>query len=337
MDPHNFQRVSCAICRQNHSLKNISVVQSDQIDFTLLTNPCLPDNLQPSAYNFKAYDRAILYYKGLHDKNEKGDIDICKSCRHELIDQRRQPLDSLANFQWSAQELLPESVRTAIESATMFDMMMVARLRATRLTHLYSSKKDSPLFGSNPDLSQKYSCGNVAILPQDSVSLRTVVPPNLGEIQQAMAALFVGGRERPTLANIKRLSPVLVSKQCIRTIIQFLLTENSWYRMSGLTYSKQNMDDLFAHEEGDVDESVPRGVDLCYLPPEHGDMVENGTAGYTDRYKYTEEQNSDTDQIVMEAVGYVAGDDFTESYHHMKATALAWCLDHKKSISNMRA
>jgi hypothetical protein len=87
MDPHNFQCVSCTICRQNHSPKHISVVQSDQIDFTVLTITYLPDILHPSAYNLEAYDQAILSYKGLHDKNEKGDINICKSCRHELIDQ----------------------------------------------------------------------------------------------------------------------------------------------------------------------------------------------------------------------------------------------------------
>jgi hypothetical protein len=37
--------------------------------------------------------------------------------------------------------------------------------------------------------------------------------------------------------------------------------------------------------------------------------------------------------MVMEAVGYIAGETGSFNYEKMKATALAWCLDKKKYIS----
>ena len=76
----------------------------------------------------------------------------------------KQPLDSLANFQYYGHEALPDDdVHAAFKHATTFDVMMVARARATRITHLYSSKVDGHLAGMDPEISQSYNKGNVAI------------------------------------------------------------------------------------------------------------------------------------------------------------------------------
>jgi len=86
-------------------------------------------------------------------------------------------------------------VKCAIDEASMFDIMMVSKLRATRITHLYSSKEGSSLYGTDPMLSQRYSRGNVAVLPQDTASVQDMLPPDRSEIHEAMCTLFVGSRE----------------------------------------------------------------------------------------------------------------------------------------------
>ena len=90
--------------------------------------------------------------------------------------------------------------------------MMVARARATRITHLYSSKTEGPMAGSDPEISWSYNKGNVVILPQESVELQDTLPPPFDDIQKAMCAVFVGSKTKPTIDNIKKLGPVLVSK-----------------------------------------------------------------------------------------------------------------------------
>ncbi|EGN96691.1 hypothetical protein SERLA73DRAFT_75563 [Serpula lacrymans var. lacrymans S7.3] len=66
-------------------------------------------------------------------------------------------------------------------------------------------------------MSQKYIKGNVAVMPQESVQLRQVLPPSRHEISDAMCALFVGWKVKPTRENVASLKPVLVSKQRVQT------------------------------------------------------------------------------------------------------------------------
>lgn len=328
MDLKKFTQMSCAVCGQRRCAKDIKVVASDEVNLKLLQNPYLPEKCLPTNYDIQVYEGAILWYKGLHDCARRGDLDMCVSCRHELVALGRQPLDSLANFQYYGHEALSNEVREAFNHATTFDIMMVARARATRITHLYSSKTEGPMAGSDPEISQLYNKGNVAILPQESVELRNALPPPFDDVQKAMCAVFVGSKVKPTIDNIKKLSPVLVSKSRIRTMIDFLLTENDSYLSAGLKYSQDNMDDLFVSSASGDNESVPRAVELCHLPPEVNDPVEVGTSGYTDRYVH--DDTLDPEDIVMDSVAYTDGDDTPKSYHHMKATALAWCLARKK-------
>jgi hypothetical protein len=86
----------------------------------------LPSKCLPTNYNIKAYDGAILWYKGLHDPVQQGDLDMCISCHHELVTFCKQPLDSLANFQYYGHEALPVEIQNAFDQATTFNIMMVA-------------------------------------------------------------------------------------------------------------------------------------------------------------------------------------------------------------------
>jgi hypothetical protein len=60
-------------------------------------------------------------------------------------------------------EGLPTAVDEAFRKASMFNLMLVARARATRVTYLLSDKLQVP--GDIHRVSQGYVKGNVAILP----------------------------------------------------------------------------------------------------------------------------------------------------------------------------
>jgi len=184
MDLKNFTQMSCAVCGQRHCAKDIKLVAPNEVNLKLLQNPYLPEKCLPTNYDLQVYDGVILWYKGLHNCACRGDLDMCVLCRHELVALGRQPLDSLANFQYYGHEALSDEVREAFSYATTFNIMMVAHARATRITHLYSSKTEGPMAGSDPEISWSYNKGNVVILPQESVELQDTLPPPFDDIQK---------------------------------------------------------------------------------------------------------------------------------------------------------
>ncbi|KAJ7119793.1 hypothetical protein C8R44DRAFT_544496, partial [Mycena epipterygia] len=211
---------------------------------------------------------------------------------------------------------------------------MICHSRATRITHLYSRNRTSPLFGTDPSVSQRFNRGNVAIIPQDVAALRPLLPPPRHEIQDAMCALFVGTDVIPTRANIAKLSPILVSRNRVATLLDFLLANNPYYK-EAVEFSQTNLDDLLDPADEEAGEGVPRGVELCCLPHESG--LTAATEGYAQRGVPAGEPLETPDvqaevDIIMEAVGYTAGDRSPLDYQNMKAAALAWCLDKKKFI-----
>lgn len=330
MDLDNWVMKPCAVCSQRTPKRELSVLNHEDVDFRLLQNPHLPNETLPTTYNLLVYEYAILNPNALHDRENLGALDVCRSCETELVDRNRQPKNALANWHYSGFDEIPIAVQKAFKDSSMFDLMMVARCRSTRITQLYSNKKGSPNYQGDASESQRYDRGNVSIIPQDSVTLRPMLPPDDDEIRTTMAALFTGSRDRPTAENISKFSPVLVSKTRIKIILDFLLSKNMWYRNSGTVFSADNYDNLFGPDDKDKDEAVPRAVDLCWLPPEASKIKEGGTADYTDRNEFNRD-DSDSD-VVMEAVGYTAGDRTPQNYRVMKASALAWCLARKKFI-----
>src|SRR5262245_16054420 len=123
-------------------------VDHTKIDFTLLQNPHLPAETLPTTYNLEAYSNAILYHKGLHSKSALGPIDLCTKCKNSLVDRKKQPLDSLANFQYYAHNELPVDVKNCFENASVYDLMLVSRSRIMRITHLFSGKRDCTAGGN---------------------------------------------------------------------------------------------------------------------------------------------------------------------------------------------
>ncbi|KAJ7286216.1 hypothetical protein C8J57DRAFT_1050451, partial [Mycena rebaudengoi] len=340
LNPRVWLPVPCAVCAQVTRKLDILVCDPKDINLSLLRNEHLPIECLPTTYNLEAYESAILYHPALSIKDRAAPFNACNSCV-QALSKGKQPLDSIANFQYYARDELPSAVRLAFAQATAFDLMMVGRSRATRITHLFSRNPKSVLYGTADITSQRYSQGNVAIFAQDVPTVRTLLPPDISEIREAMCALFVGSTAVPSRENIKKLSPVLVSKNRVATLIDFLLSKNEAYMTASVEYSADNMDALFASADQGQDVAVPTGIELACLPEPESSA---GTSSYTDRGDMNAAPSTappatfdnlavPRDQLVMEAVGYMAGDTTAVDYQKMKATALAWCLDKKKYIS----
>ena len=82
-----------------------------------------------------------------------------------------------------------------------------------------------------------------------------------------------GGDVVPTRDNIKKLLPMMVTKHNVFEMINFLLTNNSWYRASGVTFNPDNLAVLYTKQsEGDEGSpcsetfGIPAAIDLCCLP-----------------------------------------------------------------------
>ena len=100
---------------------DILVVPPDNIDFSLLQNRFLPVETLPTMYNIDAYNGAILYPLALHNVQAQDTVDMCQLCYHSLVIRKKQPVDSLANFQYYVIAELPAKTKGVFESASMFD------------------------------------------------------------------------------------------------------------------------------------------------------------------------------------------------------------------------
>ena len=83
------------------------------------------------------------------------------------------PVDALANNQYYAHECLPNDAWLAFDSVALFDIMLVARARATQVTHMMT---DKPSLSCWLGGTWGFVKGNVVVLPQDTVHHQSVIP-----------------------------------------------------------------------------------------------------------------------------------------------------------------
>ncbi|KAG1784390.1 uncharacterized protein HD556DRAFT_1435457 [Suillus plorans] len=301
MSPESLKRGCCAVCAHNVCTQELCSVEAAKIPLHLLRNDYLPEHTLPCTYDLELYGRAILYAKEMY---------MCSSCHSALISKcPRQPVNSLANFQYYGHERLSPEIREAFSSASIYDLMLI--------THFYTYKSSLTQFWSAEEASQRYNKGNVAIRPQSSTELYNLLPPNRGELRDAMCVIFSGQK-----------CPVLVTKSRVRKLIDFLITHNPWYQHSGVSYSQDNMDALFDEADFDADTGVPHALAICHLPTEDQASPD---AGFNSRDTH-DTHGSDNGDLVMEPVGYTEGDHSSQSREKMKLHALTYILDHKKFL-----
>ncbi|KAG1874903.1 hypothetical protein F4604DRAFT_2008883 [Suillus subluteus] len=262
----------------------------------LLRNDCLPEHTLPRTYAFELYDQAILYPKGLQELWAKTDLYLCWTCRSALICKfLRQPVNSLANFQYYVHERLLSLICVAFSEASVYDLMLIAQARASQIA------------------SQQYNKGNVAVRAQDSTELR-----------DAMCVIFAGHKQAPTRETVKLMRPVMVTKsQGADSLSIFSSIIIQWYQRSGMSYSQENMDALFDATDSEVDCTVPCALQICHLAADV-DEISDVADGASDM-SVCESVDVGKSAIVMEAVGYTKGD-------HSSLHALAYVLDQNKFL-----
>lgn len=308
----------CAVCQVSCHQGDFDVIKPDLVDFSLLRNPDIPSDLLPDEYDRSLYSDAILYPPGMLDTHRLAPINMCKTCSGCLLsDPPVLPEFCLANGYYFARDRLPPSVKAAFAKASPWDLTLVSRARSSVIIHRFSENRST--FKGDPSTSQYFSRGNTVILPQDPSGVRSVLPPSPDDIASSICALFVG-RTQPTPDNIAQLSPVLVSKSVVKTVVDFLLEHNPYYH-SGTSFSQANFDALFSPELASVDTATLASVEKAFLAvaPES----ESASADYTDRNNI--EDGSLADPLLLESVGYTEGDHTPQNYSDMKIKAINHC------------
>jgi hypothetical protein len=125
--------------------------------------------------------------------------------------------------------------------------------------------------------------------------------------------------------NVECLRPVLVNKSVVRTLANFLVSHNPWYR-GQVTVNEQNVKDLY---EGSGENALPSVIEIAYLNSESlSTNVTQYQPAYVDEFRPERENQS----LVVDAVGYTAGDHSPSNMQQMKVTALAHCFDGRRFI-----
>ncbi|KIN97465.1 hypothetical protein M404DRAFT_160423, partial [Pisolithus tinctorius Marx 270] len=189
---------------------------------------------------------------------------------------------------------------------------------ATVITHHYQTKS---IWGGRvpEEASQHFNRGNVALLPQDPSALSSVLPLTQSNLHGAVCVVFAGGMFHPSADALHKFPPVLVSKCRVKSIIEWLISNNEWYIKKGITFSAENLASLVNGEE---ETGMLQGIEIMHL--RDGDGIVD-TGDHVDWSALAAE-------LVTETVAYTDGDRSEHSQWAMKATALAHALSHKKFI-----
>ncbi|KAH9858159.1 hypothetical protein C2E23DRAFT_719193, partial [Lenzites betulinus] len=325
----------CAVCGRRTPPNEILFIKAARIPFELLRNDHLPEEVLPISYNREAYDGAILHPKGLEHTERRGRIKTCKECRKDLCERDRaiMPRYALANWLYYGYERLPDLVKDAFSESTQPERILVSRARSNRVSFKFSELKDHALYGTDPQVSQGCVKGNVAIHPQDAAHLTDVLPPSNDALRDTLCAVFVG-KIQPTKTSIKKMSPVLVRKSRVKTMIDFLLSKNPKYAISNTFrgYSQENMDNLFAEKGNGEDTGVLCAMEIGHI--QTNDAVESATEGYVPAVDPDPEQ-SPGDDMLMENVGYTDIDgSLALSPRDMTLEAINQCLKQRRFIKS---
>ena len=116
----------CASCGRRMPSDAMLFVRPGKVDFSLLRNDSLPEEVLPVSYNRHAYDGAILHPKGLTLLEHRSDIKLCLDC-HRSVRKGRMPKYALANWLYYGHDRLPEDVKQAFKDATQVERVLVSR------------------------------------------------------------------------------------------------------------------------------------------------------------------------------------------------------------------
>ncbi|TFK90039.1 hypothetical protein K466DRAFT_574462 [Polyporus arcularius HHB13444] len=307
----NLRLLPCAVCARRTPAHNIHLIHPSDLDLSLLRNDTLPQAVIPTTYAYELYDYALLYPKAMTDPWTRAPMN--------LVTNASMPRLSLANWLYYGLDELPLAVSTALTASTPIDRLLVSRARASRISFRFkeSLPKQYP--------PQRYVRGNILVMPHNSTTVHTMLPPSPSAIRDTLCAVFVG-RTMPTMESIRKLYPLLARKSTIETLIRFLVENNPYYavdqeRFFGL--STANLDALFGPGTQTQDVGVPCSIEIGFL--ENSEAIRATTTGYANRNQDDDLAPNDG-TILMENVGYTSGDESPVAYRQMKMSALSHCL-----------
>lgn len=330
----NLEQGACAPCGRRCPRRDLTNVSPRAFDLTLLRNDALPPRTRPRSYAFDLYQRALLEPRGLANRWALDSVCMCPTCHRDIVVKGRMPRLSLANWLYYAREVLPPEVTTAFERSSQFDRLLVSRARASRISFRFTEQDTTEpsnlerieAYESTVPGAQRYIKGNVLVMPQNTTHLNTVLPPPAAVIRDTVCAVFVG-RNKPTKETIGGLSPVLVRRSTVETIIHFLIADNPYYAPdndSFFGFSPTNLSQLFDPQNNHLDLAVPCAMEVGFI--EDSDALRASTSDYTGRNDLGNVPYADQ-PLLMENVGYTCGDHSPVSYRDMKLGALAHCLN----------
>ncbi|KAJ7773136.1 hypothetical protein B0H16DRAFT_1304990, partial [Mycena metata] len=323
---------TCAVCGREECARSVHEYDASAVNFSLLRNDELPSKVWPSTYNYIGYDRALLCSAGLSDTNAPDKMLICDDCK-TYLDRNVMPKFALANWLYYGREALPDAVREAFDSSSIFERMLVSRVRYNSVSCRFKASEYDPTEEVDYRTqalrkARKGIRGNVVVTPLNVRKLQEVLPPPPETIRDTMSVIFIGSVP-PSRETLHRLHPVLVRKSRVKIMLDFLMEHNPYYsRLQGFGgYSEKNLNDLF---DGS-DDCIPGSVHVGFLPANNA--VDSATGDYTGRNLDEAVESTDmSDEVLMENVGYTLGDDSPGSFSDMKMIALERCLAGKSYL-----
>ncbi|KZT52853.1 hypothetical protein CALCODRAFT_440941, partial [Calocera cornea HHB12733] len=307
----------------------MQAIPVDNIELDLLQNRHIPHNLRPLGYDFDGFSHAILDPRGLTSPDVYGgELRLCASCASSL-NRGKMPALALANGFYYAFDHVPENVRKAFDDATFIDRRLTARCTATKVCFRYFDNPDSRLFRQGHDAMQRYFRGNVLILPQDTAVLNNILPPPLDDVKNSFVTLFAG-QEAPTADILRKLQPVKANATIVRTILDFLLSNNHAYTCStidfpqGASFSDDNFNAIFPSTTGDDSLTFLPCIEIGHVQV---DSAQAGSEADVSSRNVFEDSVVEDNDFLVEPSGYSTSNRTATSFKAMKADALAHCLD----------
>ena len=329
MSTDALTRMVCAVCARMVQKSQVLLLPASDIDLLLLRNDHVPREALPVSYNVEAYSGAILHPDGMRDHEVLGDLQICRECHHDL-EGGVLPKFALANFLYYGHDRVPDAARRAFAEASIFERMLVSRARASKISFRFCQASGRECRDQRRVGAQRYMKGNVIVHPQDAPELCNVLPLDLSAIRDTICVVFVGATA-PSQETIEKLSPVLVRKSRVRSMIEFLVANNPHYEpgWSFKGFSQDRLDALFGPDRVHEDQGVPCSVKIEFLPDNEG--VRAATSDHTGRDEMPT-NGEEPDALLMENVGFTMGDGETEGYRLMKLRALAHCRTGRRYV-----
>jgi hypothetical protein len=287
----SLARKECSFCGLNELRMRCMRCRADRLDISLLQQAVAvlrASSLQP---NIEAYKPSTI---------ENGFFNVCHVCSLSI---KRDafvslPVRSYANGLWLGE------IPPALLGLTFLEEQCIARVRATRCMYKLSLTAAG----------QFASRGNVCILPHDTASFLSVMPPPIATLRDEFCVIIIGSANTEITYDMLRRSPLLVRREKIRAALLWLMHNNPLYSDLDREATKRSL------------ETYPlEGCPLAVADFLRTNSADNQGSSYT---SYSGQANSDyfecesASDFLLSSTTLVDVDDVNLTYKQKKLEAL---------------